>query len=163
MSLETIEEIWDLKQSALNLLMIKIAHEFGVDVKNSRISPYQTDIVNGFDNGYEIFIDILQMVYEIVEIYCWDDEETIDERNYWLRETDFDPSMCVVLMDDRLKGIKNVSFIDLMMERIVDTCVEMYSIESGIVILWDDDYGYPDWTSILYSLYKVEKMLIEGD
>lgn len=160
------EEFYAMKTYLNNVLLIKVAFDCGINVKkalkNTYIypSPYQMD-----DTNLEIFYELALQTFEAVQFFApGEDDEDIQ---YWanlIGETKRDMNSCYlwVILDPLLRNCleEEVLFND---EFNYGAYTIVHSIDDGVIVIADEDYGVCDWTSVYQHLTRVkEKKRLEN-
>ncbi|MEN0651322.1 MULTISPECIES: hypothetical protein [Bacillati] len=154
------DEFYCIQSSLQNFKLLKLAYDYGLDV--STYKDFHATSYEGNWGNYDTFITLVYDLFEIVDVWgpYNDDREENLEKSYWLRQAWKDASIdsvesdgVIVILDDRLKK-----------EHIRDGGVwgglndfyygyaEIYPLEQGVVIQYNEDDGEVNWVDVLYYL-----------
>ncbi|MDE3841013.1 hypothetical protein C0966_17250 (plasmid) [Bacillus methanolicus] len=160
--METHEDYYSLKGTVQNLMLLKLAYDNGVDVK--QFPDYVTNFDFGAEYDWDIFLRTVESLFTIVE--CWgpySGEDDVEDKAYWCHAADFklidesqlDSWGILVLLDDRIEHSKvpagslggGIDFYS--------GFAEIMPLEKGVVVIWDEDDGPVNLVEILYVLIEI--------
>lgn len=143
-----------------NVELFKHVHDAGIDLtpfyNGSNLAvynPYGGIAENGLDNLYLV----ANHLFEIVEGYdYYEDVSNLEDIEYWNKlanPTFVDAKRTlktIVILDDRINlagPIENIG------EDFMTSCkCDILPIEKGVVVVFDEDYGNPNWADVMFWL-----------
>jgi hypothetical protein len=153
--MESHDDYYDLKGSIQNLMLLKLAYDYGVDIKAlpGSILNYEESLYQ----DWEIFMSIVESLFTIVEYWLpHSGDENLDDKLFWTEDTlsDLKEIGVMVILDDRINPAEVYSgclcsggsdwicgFAEM----------EPYT-EKGMIIKWEENEGNVDWVDVLYGI-----------
>lgn len=157
------EHVYSLKVTLNNLLLLKIAHDHGLDM--SRFSSYQADIEMGDDPNWQLFTTALDQLFEVWDVYDPFDCDK-EDKTYWLNLVKYDYQHAfeslgiIVMLHDDIQPFERDSVGSLYLNQYDNWYGgfgEFFSIDRGIVLVFDEDDGLIDYTETLAFILSVLK------
>ncbi|MER2009797.1 MAG: hypothetical protein ABS939_20365 [Psychrobacillus sp.] len=156
----SIEELYEMRTYLNNLLMVKYAHEFGIDVKKILTSTSIVPHNYSMDNTcFETFLQLSRGIFEEIDYFY--PGENSEDFDYWLKVSvctkKYDQRSCYlwVFMDSRLSSFSKAT--NLYSTSDLEGDITLYPMELGIVAVGDEDYGECDWTNLYEKLLAILK------
>lgn len=121
------------------------------------------------ETGYTNILTIFNELFEIVETYhYYDNESDLDDIKYWLKQAEALESYdChsirgIVLLDSQLRLNSNLNGIAE--SEFTHGVTDLLKLDDGILIIFDLDYGEPNWANLLFHILSCSKYYKkEGD
>ena len=152
------ELVYEAENYYSNLIMFKCLHDAGIPLEQfyetCSISPaYSSSSISNFFN-------IILGIFEMVECYGDYEQENIDNINHWVDEYKLDlddgiflSTVAYLILDDGIKPFEAVQGAGY--NPMTDACCDIYYIESGMLILFDSDYGQPDFSELMADILQL--------
>ncbi|WP_028393949.1 hypothetical protein [Bacillus cihuensis] len=151
----TMDDVYELKESLRNLIMLKIAYDYELDM--SKFHDFYVNYDMGINDSFDIFMSAIIQQFEVFDYIGGDDDESMEAKRYWACDTDvYESTAIIVLLDDRKQELfSNFTFADIptysrepyRYEGYGGYC-DIFDTEKGIVILYDEEDGPVDWLEI---------------
>lgn len=144
-----------------NLLMIVMAHEIGININHAfrHHSGILESDLGGYINttGLTIFKLLSEVAFDCVEYFAPDDE-SLDKSFYYNQikkeENSSRDYLHLFIISDESLQFKQV----LTVGDFRDYGAKLHPIKTGVMIVFDEDYGDCDWTDIFHVLIKNKRM-----
>ena len=161
-----IEHVYGLREYLKSLYMFKLLDNEGID-----ISPFfdvcelaSYDLYSSFSSStaFMNFSYIAQHLFEIFDVYESYDDDSVEEKKYWLHQAGIDlkdffveSTSVIVILDPSL--LNPVITGDIGEDEFSGGNGELLKIDEGIIVHYDLDYGELNWAEILETLIASQK------
>lgn len=159
--METHDDYYCLKGTLQNLMLMKLAFDYGLDSKI--FSGYIVNYDFGQEYDWDIFMTTVETLFTVVE--CWfphSGEDDIEEKKYWCERAgiyesanDLETLGVLVLLDDCINHTKVPSGSIGGTSDLYCGFGEISTFENGVLVTWYEDDGPIDLVDLLYFLLSI--------
>lgn len=155
------DEYYALKASVRNLMMVKMAYDKGLNVKD--FPDYVVDYDFNQENDWDIFMRILDSLFTIVEIWSPYSDENEFEKTFWLQEAtnatldedDIKTRGVLVVLDDLVDLSRIPAGAFGGGSDFYQGWFEINAYNKGAIITWDEEDGAVDLVDLLFGLIQM--------
>ncbi|MFT9495759.1 MULTISPECIES: hypothetical protein [Bacillota] len=159
--MESHDDYYSLKGTVQNLMLMKLAFDYGVDLK--KFPHYVVNYDFGQEYDWDIFMHTVNSVFTIVDYWFpHSGEEEIPDKTYWCERAglshhhdDLEGTGIIVILDDRIDHTKIRSGTIGGGADFYCGYGEITSIENGVILTWYEDDGPIDLVDVLYVLLDI--------